>query len=38
VDAFVADWLTPLVAVFFRSTGDFAEASFEVHGSVFKYG
>ncbi|KAI8472320.1 MAG: large conductance mechanosensitive channel protein [Monoraphidium minutum] len=38
IDSFVADWLTPLVAVFFQGTGDFEKASFTLRGSVFKYG
>lgn len=38
VDSFVADWLTPLIAIFFKGTGDFSKASFEFRGSVFKYG
>lgn len=38
VDAFVADWLTPFIGVFFQNSGDFAKASFTINGSVFKYG
>jgi hypothetical protein len=38
VDAFVADFLTPFIAVFFKSTGEFSEKTFNIHGSIFKYG
>lgn len=38
VDAFVRDWLTPLIAIFFKGTGEFSKQTFEVRGSVFKYG
>ena len=37
VDAFVADWITPLIAVIFQG-GSFADLTFDINDSVFAYG
>ena len=38
VQAFVADWITPIIAAIFGGEGAFADLSFTLHNSVFHYG
>ena len=38
VNAFVADWITPIIAAIFGGKGAFKDLNFTANGSVFNYG